>query len=146
MTEEDQQEEEQMQEKIVNEEYKTWKKNAPFLYDLMLSNALEWPTLTTQWLPDKQECVSLAWTRLCITDQRMTVFQRKITLPTDFSSVHIRPMKLRITYKLPKYNFRNLSPLTPQTTMRSEKRLADMGARRPKRPLSWKSNSISSKK
>ena len=48
-------EEEQMEEKIVNEEYKTWKKNAPFLYDLMLSTALEWPTLTTQWLPDKQE-------------------------------------------------------------------------------------------
>lgn len=50
-------EEDQMEEKIVNEEYKTWKKNAPFLYDLMLSTALEWPTLTTQWLPDKQEYV-----------------------------------------------------------------------------------------
>ncbi|EWC45023.1 histone acetyltransferase type B subunit 2 [Drechslerella stenobrocha 248] len=36
-------------------EYKTWKKNAPFLYDLILSTALEWPTLTTQWFPDKQE-------------------------------------------------------------------------------------------
>ncbi|KAL1959443.1 hypothetical protein VTO42DRAFT_2246 [Malbranchea cinnamomea] len=42
-------------EKIINEEYKTWKKNAPFLYDMILSTALEWPTLTTQWLPDKQE-------------------------------------------------------------------------------------------
>jgi histone-binding protein RBBP4 len=42
------------EEKLINEEYKTWKKNAPFLYDLMLSTALEWPTLTTQWLPDKQ--------------------------------------------------------------------------------------------
>lgn len=38
-------------------EYKTWKKNAPFLYDMILSTALEWPTLTTQWLPDKQESV-----------------------------------------------------------------------------------------
>ena len=45
--------EEITQEKIINEEYKTWKKNAPFLYDLMVSTALEWPTLTTQWLPDK---------------------------------------------------------------------------------------------
>lgn len=45
---------EQMKQKEINEEYKTWKKNAPFLYDLMLSTALEWPTLTTQWLPDKQ--------------------------------------------------------------------------------------------
>ncbi|MCJ1465797.1 Histone acetyltransferase type B subunit 2 [Pseudocyphellaria aurata] len=50
----EEQEDEKMEEKIVNEEYKTWKKNAPFLYDLMLSTALEWPTLSTQWLPDKQ--------------------------------------------------------------------------------------------
>ena len=40
--------------KIINEEYKIWKKHAPFLYDLMLSRALDWPTLTTQWFPDKQ--------------------------------------------------------------------------------------------
>ncbi|CCX09748.1 WD40-repeat-containing domain protein [Pyronema domesticum] len=39
--------------KMINEEYKTWKKNAPFLYDTMVSTALEWPTLTTQWFPDK---------------------------------------------------------------------------------------------
>ena len=48
------QDDEITEEKIINEEYKTWKKNAPFLYDYMLSTALEWPTLTTQWLPDKQ--------------------------------------------------------------------------------------------
>jgi len=63
------QEDEQLQEKIINEEfvlpilgksptdtsrYKTWKKNSPFLYDLLLSTALEWPTLTIQWLPDVQ--------------------------------------------------------------------------------------------
>jgi len=41
-------------EKIINEEYKIWKKNAPFLYDLMMTHALEWPTLTVQWLPDKK--------------------------------------------------------------------------------------------
>lgn len=52
-------------------EYKTWKKNSPFLYDMILrydtaaleqyskandcSTALEWPTLTTQWFPDVKE-------------------------------------------------------------------------------------------
>ncbi|KAL1302968.1 hypothetical protein AAFC00_003286 [Neodothiora populina] len=41
--------------KIINEEYKIWKKNAVFLYDIMYSRALEWPTLTTQWLPDVQQ-------------------------------------------------------------------------------------------
>lgn len=40
--------------KLINEEYKIWKKNAVFLYDIMYSRALEWPTLTTQWLPDVQ--------------------------------------------------------------------------------------------
>ncbi|KAJ5829905.1 uncharacterized protein N7525_008158 [Penicillium rubens] len=49
------QDHEHADEKAINEEYKTWKKNAPFLYDMILSTALEWPTLTTQWLPDKQE-------------------------------------------------------------------------------------------
>ncbi|RDW95222.1 WD40 repeat-like protein [Coleophoma crateriformis] len=45
-------EDEDMEQKIINEEYKTWKKNSPFLYDMILSTALEWPTLTTQWFPD----------------------------------------------------------------------------------------------
>lgn len=37
----------------IDEEYKIWKKNSPFLYDIMMSHALEWPSLTVQWLPDK---------------------------------------------------------------------------------------------
>jgi histone-binding protein RBBP4 len=40
------------EEKIINEEYKVWKKNSPYLYDLVLTHALEWPSLTCQWLPD----------------------------------------------------------------------------------------------
>ncbi|KAF2801588.1 WD40 repeat-like protein [Mytilinidion resinicola] len=47
-------EEEQIEGKIINEEYKIWKKNSVFLYDLLYGRALEWPTLTTQWLPDKR--------------------------------------------------------------------------------------------
>ena len=64
-------EDEETEQKIINEgsserntkddnllrnplEYKTWKKNAPFLYDMILSTALDWPTLTAQWLPDIQ--------------------------------------------------------------------------------------------
>lgn len=43
-----------MRQKIINEEYKIWKKNAPYIYDVMFSRALEWPTLTTQWFPDVQ--------------------------------------------------------------------------------------------
>ena len=39
-------------EKLINEEYKVWKKNAPYLYDLVVTHALEWPSLTVEWLPD----------------------------------------------------------------------------------------------
>ncbi|KAJ1725791.1 Histone acetyltransferase type B subunit 2 [Coemansia erecta] len=40
------------EEKVINEEYKMWKKNSPFLYDLLVTHALEWPSLTAQWFPD----------------------------------------------------------------------------------------------
>lgn len=39
-------------ERLVNEQYKNWKKNTPFLYDLVMTHALEWPSLTSQWLPE----------------------------------------------------------------------------------------------
>ncbi|KAK9287008.1 hypothetical protein L1049_015416 [Liquidambar formosana] len=35
----------------VEEEFTVWKKNTPFLYDLIVSHPLEWPSLTVQWLP-----------------------------------------------------------------------------------------------
>lgn len=38
---------------IINEEYKIWKKNTPFIYDVVMTHALEWPSLTVEWLPDK---------------------------------------------------------------------------------------------
>uniref|UniRef100_A0A8P4KM68 Histone-binding protein RBBP4-like N-terminal domain-containing protein n=1 Tax=Dicentrarchus labrax TaxID=13489 RepID=A0A8P4KM68_DICLA len=41
-----------VEERVINEEYKIWKKNTPFLYDLVMTHALEWPSLTVQWLPD----------------------------------------------------------------------------------------------
>ena len=49
--------ESETEEKIINEEYKIWKKNAPFLYDLVMTHALEWPSLTVEWMPDKETCV-----------------------------------------------------------------------------------------
>lgn len=43
------------EERLVNEEYKIWKKNTPFLYDLAITHALEWPSLTVEWLPDLEK-------------------------------------------------------------------------------------------
>ena len=30
------------------------KKNAPYLYDVVITHALDWPSLTCQWFPDKE--------------------------------------------------------------------------------------------
>lgn len=32
------------------------KKNAPYLYDLVVTHALDWPSLTCQWFPDEDQC------------------------------------------------------------------------------------------
>ena len=48
---------EEENEKLINEEYKMWKKNSPFLYDLVVTHALEWPSLTCQWFPTVEEYV-----------------------------------------------------------------------------------------
>ncbi|MFS7985823.1 WD-40 repeat-containing protein MSI1 [Helianthus anomalus] len=45
----------EIEERLINEEYKVWKKNTPFLYDLVITHALEWPSLTVEWLPDRDE-------------------------------------------------------------------------------------------
>ncbi|KAJ7597291.1 WD40 repeat-like protein [Mycena floridula] len=47
--------------KTINEEYKTWKKNAPYLYDLVITHALDWPSLTCQWFPDKEESTNASF-------------------------------------------------------------------------------------
>jgi histone-binding protein RBBP4 len=44
---------EEFEEQVINDEYKTWKKNSPYLYDLLISRALQWPSLTVDWLPNK---------------------------------------------------------------------------------------------
>ena len=46
-------------EKTIIEEYKVWKKNAPYLYDTLITHGLQWPSLTAQWLPDRT-CVGAA--------------------------------------------------------------------------------------
>ncbi|KAF4721256.1 retinoblastoma binding protein, partial [Perkinsus olseni] len=37
----------------IDEEFNIWKKNTPFLYDMVISHTMEWPSLTVEWLPVK---------------------------------------------------------------------------------------------
>ena len=47
-----------LEEQMINEEYKIWKKNTPFLYDLVMTHALEWPSLTVEWINGKHVYVA----------------------------------------------------------------------------------------
>jgi histone-binding protein RBBP4 len=40
-----------LEERLIDSEYKIWKKNTPYLYDFVMTHSLEWPSLTCQWLP-----------------------------------------------------------------------------------------------
>ena len=43
----------ELEEQRIFEEYKIWKKNAPFFYDTLYSHALTWPSLSVEWLPNR---------------------------------------------------------------------------------------------
>ncbi|KAH3679321.1 hypothetical protein WICMUC_001061 [Wickerhamomyces mucosus] len=43
---------EQEKELTIEEEYKLWKKNCPFMYEFVSEALLKWPSLSVQWLPD----------------------------------------------------------------------------------------------
>jgi len=86
-----------MEERLINEEYKIWKKNTPFLYDLVMTHALEWPSLTAQWLPDvtKPEGKDYSVHRLILgthtSDEQNHLVIASVQLPNDeaqFDSSH----------------------------------------------------------
>ena len=44
-----------LEERLIDAEYKIWKKNTPYLYDVVMTHSLEWPSLTCQWLPFRKQ-------------------------------------------------------------------------------------------
>jgi len=48
----------ELEERLIDAEYKIWKKNTPYLYDFVMTHSLEWPSLTCQWLPKVKPVVS----------------------------------------------------------------------------------------
>uniref|UniRef100_A0A8I5N9G0 Histone-binding protein RBBP4-like N-terminal domain-containing protein n=1 Tax=Papio anubis TaxID=9555 RepID=A0A8I5N9G0_PAPAN len=54
--------EDAVEERVINEEYKIWKQNTPFLYDLVMTHALEWLSLTAQSFWRVQPRLASPWT------------------------------------------------------------------------------------
>lgn len=42
---------------VLDDNFVIRKKNSPYLYDVVMTSALSWPSLTCQWFPDKESCV-----------------------------------------------------------------------------------------
>jgi len=51
---------------IVCEEYKLWKKQLPYLYDMIFAHALEWPSLTVEWFPESPRTSTYSVQRLLL--------------------------------------------------------------------------------
>ena len=86
------------------------KKNAPYLYDVVITHALTWPTLTCQWFPDKQawaltNTFSLHFLIIFSVDLRINRIP-----PIDYYLELIRLVNLRTSFKLQLYSSLNEMP------------------------------------
>eukprot|EP01133_Synstelium_polycarpum_P008930 gene8930-10469_t len=79
-----------VEEKVINEEYKIWKKNTPFLYDMIVTHALEWPSLTVNWMPpitaqpNKNYCIQKVVLGTHTSDAEQNYLMvAKVHLPVD---------------------------------------------------------------
>jgi len=85
----DTQEDEAAEDQVIEDEYKVWKKNTPFLYELVITHALEWPSLTAQWLPEvtKPEGKDYSVHRLLLgthtSDEQNHLLISSVQLPTS---------------------------------------------------------------
>ncbi|KAI5188774.1 histone-binding protein RBBP4 [Nematocida minor] len=100
------------------EEFKTWRKNVPYLYDMLLSHALTWPSLTVQWFPDavRNEETETTTQRLLLSTQTSGQEDEylqivSVTLPDTVGDAAVRTLedggyglgesKVRVTQKIP---------------------------------------------
>ena len=86
---------EEKEEKTINDEYKIWKKNTPFLYDLVLTHALAWPSLTVEWLPDKERARGSSIQRLLLgthtsDSEQNHLMLARVRLPLDDEAVEAK--------------------------------------------------------
>jgi Histone-binding protein RBBP4 or subunit C of CAF1 complex len=108
------------------------KKNAPYLYDLVITHALDWPSLTCQWFPDKESYVSLPEYLHAQPSNCLSPGHQISHIPhTDCFSEPIRRVRRKTTSKLPPYRCRSVTMaphrtnLTVETTTTIEENWAD---------------------
>ena len=71
---------EEAEDQATNEKYKTWKKNSPLLYDLLIAKSLEWPSLTVDWLSSKQVNSNYSLQKLLISNHTGTPNKNSLSI------------------------------------------------------------------
>ncbi|KAG6619945.1 histone-binding protein rbbp4 [Phytophthora cinnamomi] len=100
-------EEEEPDTRLESDEYRAWKKNTPFLYDVVITHSLDWPSLTVQWLSssatgsDFSEYELLLGTNTSGAEQNQ-LMKAKVGLPND--KKHDTPKLNEDTQELGDYN------------------------------------------
>lgn len=76
-------------ESVTSDDFKVWKKNTPYLYNTCITHILEWPTLTSQFLPYFEEDNEFKRYKILMSAQSST---------TELNSLIISKLKI------PKFN------------------------------------------
>ncbi|KAL6120997.1 hypothetical protein NUSPORA_02168 [Nucleospora cyclopteri] len=94
---------------LIEKEYKIWRKNVPYLYDLVYTHALKWPTPTIQWFPDVVRNSNSSTTqRLLLTtytagEEQESVLIASITFPdsVDEDTLNNAAINFSISQNIP---------------------------------------------
>ena len=110
----DDQNEEEIDE-IINQEYKVWKYNSHYLYDTLLTMAVEWPSLTLSWLPDYEVSDGIVTQKILIgthttgTEQNYLLIckikfpeQKEASMGNDITNLYYNPQDIQNYKKIPK--------------------------------------------
>lgn len=84
------------EDRLENPDYKAWKKNAPFLYDLLISEVLEHPSLTVSFLPgrtihDDRHTQRLVLGTHTFGSEQDMLLVAQLTLPLEETEIEAQP-------------------------------------------------------
>ncbi|KAM0673020.1 hypothetical protein GVAV_003511 [Gurleya vavrai] len=124
-----------VEQKTINEEYKIWRKNVPYNYDLLFTHALNWPSLSVQFYPSATRQDSSTTQQLLLSTHTSGADQEfitiaQITLPdtitdTSLEQIEAPQSRLKIIQEIPvqdEINRTRYSPFSPNVVAsRSDK-------------------------
>lgn len=111
-------------ETLIEEEYKVWRKNVPYLYDIMWSYALKWPSPCVQWFPsaeridDRYTAQRLLMTTFTNGEDAEHLLFSQITFPdtVDEDSLSNAEIQFKFTQSIPVKSDVNRARFSPLAT------------------------------